>query len=106
MKHLPIACTLSEDELAERRRTFLKKFESNQLECRPLPNGLAFRFAPDAEMLHTLAHIIDLERQCCPFLTFRLTVEPQHGPVWLELTGPSGAREMLEAELGLGSSPS
>jgi hypothetical protein len=27
----------------------------------------------------------------------RLTVEPGDGPVWLELTGPSGTREFLEA---------
>ena len=42
---------------------------------------------------------VDLERRCCAFLRFELTVEPGGGPVWLELTGPPGTREFLQAEL-------
>lgn len=102
MTDYPIVCSLSEDELSERRRSVLKRLQTNRLELRELPNGLAFRFAPSSEELLALVQIIDLERQCCPFLTFRLTVEPQEGPIWLELTGPAGTREMLMSELGLG----
>ena len=102
MTDCPIVCSLSEDELSERRRSVLKRLQTNRLELRELTNGLAFRFAPSWEELLALVQIIDLERQCCPFLTFRLTVEPQKGPIWLELTGPAGTREMLMSELGLG----
>ncbi len=102
MTDCPITCSLSKDELLERRRSVLKSLQTRQLELRALPNGLAFRFAPSSEELLALVQVIDLERKCCPFLTFRLTVEPQEGPVWLELTGPTGTREMLVSELGLG----
>jgi hypothetical protein len=44
-----------------------------------------------------LAHLIDLEHQCCPFLKFRLTVEPGAGPLRLELTGPDGTKDFLAA---------
>jgi hypothetical protein len=39
--------------------------------------------------------LIDVERRCCPFLRFDLTVEPEVGPVRLALSGPPGVREYL-----------
>jgi hypothetical protein len=36
---------------------------------------------------------------CCRFLRFTLTVEPDRGPIALELTGPRGTREFLESLL-------
>ena len=72
----------------------------DQQEARWLPDGVALRFAAEPERLAILATFIDLERRCCAFLRFRLTVEPGGGPVWLELTGPPGTREFLAAELG------
>jgi hypothetical protein len=97
----PVACLLTEPELRERRRTVLADFRAAQLEVRDLADGYAFRFAPGSREIAGLAELIDLERQCCPFLRFRLTVEPAGGPLWLELTGPEGTREMLAHELGL-----
>ncbi len=47
-----------------------------------------------------LGEFIQLERQCCPFLRFQLTVEPGGGPIWLELTGPPGTREFLAHGVG------
>jgi hypothetical protein len=41
--------------------------------------------------------MIELERRCCPFLQFRLTVEPNRGATWLELTGPEGTKDFLAA---------
>jgi hypothetical protein len=38
--------------------------------------------------------LIQVERLCCPFLRFDLTV-PAAGPVHLALTGPPGTRELL-----------
>jgi hypothetical protein len=42
---------------------------------------------------------IDAERQCCRFLKFVLTTEPDGGDVWLEVTGPDGTREFLSTLL-------
>lgn len=39
------------------------------------------------EELLALIQITDLERQCCPFLTFRHTVEPQEGQSGLSSPG-------------------
>jgi hypothetical protein len=48
--------------------------------------------------LQILEHVlIDAERQCCRFLRFALTVEPDAGPIRLEFTGPRGAQAFVEA---------
>jgi hypothetical protein len=99
MAELPVACTLSEPELAVRRAGVLAAIRRDQQETRWLPDGVALRFAAAPDRLATLATFVDLERRCCAFLRFRLTVEPGEGPIWLELTGPPGTREFLAAEL-------
>ena len=41
--------------------------------------------------------MIDRLRLCCPFMRFRLTIEPGNGPALLELTGPEGTKDFLRA---------
>lgn len=61
------------------------------------PDGYRVRFAAAAEVLALIARVIEAERRCCRFLQFQVTVEPDEGPIHLELTGPSGTREFLSA---------
>jgi len=68
-------------------------------EIRELPDGYAFRLAPDAETLVTAAKFISLERLCCPFLGFALEVELEGGPVWLRLTGREGVKAFIREEV-------
>lgn len=95
---LPIACNLSESALAERRSGLLAELRGHRQEVRWLPNGAAFRYLATPDVLTAITEFVRLESQCCPFLRFQLTVEPGGGPLWLELTGPPGTREFLEAE--------
>lgn len=92
---LPIACSLTSAELQERRRTVLQQVRSAVVETVELENGYAYSIP--GEWFAEVAKLIDLERQCCPFLTFTLTVAPGDGPIRLELTGPEGTKEFLEA---------
>jgi hypothetical protein len=45
----------------------------------------------------SIARLLDLERQCCQFLTFKLIVEPAQN-FRLEITGPPEAKPTI-AEL-------
>ena len=99
MAELPVACTLTEPELAARRAGVLADVRRSAQEARWLRTASRSASRPSPRRLATLATFIDLERRCCAFLRFRLTVEPGGGPVWLELTGPPGTREFLQAEL-------
>lgn len=68
-------------------------------EVRPMLNGYTLRFRPETNVLHLLAHFIDGERRCCPFLNFQLEMEPT-GPLWLRLTGSGDVKEFLRMEFG------
>jgi hypothetical protein len=100
MNDLPVACSLTSAELQERRRTVLQNLRSAVVEVRELEDGYAYSFPSDGERLTEIASMIDLERQCCPFLRFRLIVEPNGGPLWLELAGPDGTKEFLREIFG------
>ena len=77
MTDLPVACNLMPAELQERRRNVLSKVLSGVTETTELENGFCYRFTPSGELISELGKLIQLEQQCCPFLTFRLTVEPE-----------------------------
>ena len=50
--------------------------------------------------LVALAEWIAFERLCCPFLSFRLTIESD-GPVRLELRGAEGVKDFLREEFSV-----
>lgn len=92
---LPVACSLLDAELQERRRDVLQKIRNEVSDVRELENGFMYCFPPGGSRIRELADMVELERQCCPFLKFSITVEPGNGPVRLEMTGPEGTKEFL-----------
>jgi hypothetical protein len=91
----PIACTLNDPEMRERRRTILDGFRSATLEVTSLPLGYAYHFAPTSAVLAQIVNLVDWERQCCPFLTFNITVAAGNQTICLEITGPPEAKPMI-----------
>jgi len=98
---VPVACTLPEPEMRARRAGLLAHVRAGVRARRRIRGGWAFRFPPEARWLETLAGLTAVERECCRFLRFRLTAEPEGGPLWLEVTGPRGTARFVEYELGL-----
>jgi hypothetical protein len=41
-----------------------------------------------------------LERRCCPFFNLQIEAEPNDGPIWLRMTGATGAKEFIRSEIG------
>jgi hypothetical protein len=91
----PIACALTDPEMRERRKTLLNAFRSAAFGTTPLPLGYAYCFESTSEVLVQLTTLVDLERQCCPFLTFKIIVEPGNQPISLEITGPPEAKPLI-----------
>jgi hypothetical protein len=92
---LPIACTLSEPERRERASTTLAALRAHVRHIAARPDGYELELAMSDEALADATALIQLERRCCPFLRFALTVEPGGDLVQLALTGPPGTRELL-----------
>lgn len=95
MTVLPIACTLTPDEMACGAETLLPGLAEAAAVVQAAPDGVHFEFAADAGILHRLATVIERERQCCQFLRFRLEAAPGLGPLTLDVDGPPGTREFL-----------
>jgi hypothetical protein len=92
---LPVACTLTPAELAERRNGLLPGLLARASAKEAIPGGFRWQFAPQADLMKEAAAVIDAERRCCRFLRFLLVVEPGEGPLWLEVTGPAGTEDFL-----------
>jgi hypothetical protein len=67
---------------------------------RELDDGYAFRHSSTADILLALAEYVSLERLCCPFFDFAIEVGRAGGEAWLRITGPAGAKRVLEAAMG------
>ena len=97
MSELPVACTLGPAALTARREGLLVDLVRRADHHEERPNGHCLRFAGSDDVLEAIARTVNLERQCCRFLRFTVTAEPDGGPVSLELTGPPGTRDFLTA---------
>lgn len=93
--HLPVACSLTGSEMADRRRGLADEIFSGTLRMEELEDGYQFVFPGNAGWPAKLARMIEAERECCPFLTFALFFEPNGGPISLRVTGPDGAKEFI-----------
>lgn len=101
MADLPIACTLGPAALQARRDDLLGGLVRRAGERIELPNGYRVRFPSEPGLLTKIAEVIEIERQCCRFLRFDISSEPDEGAIWVEFTGPPGAREFLVGLLDL-----
>jgi hypothetical protein len=97
---IPIACYLTDQQLQARRKNHFDKTAELLVGSTEIVNGFIYKFPLRSPILQDLAEIIDLERQCCPFLNFKLTVESGTDFVSLELTGTEGTKESIKALFG------
>ena len=95
--NLAIACSLTDAELQQRRQAELSEAKSAMIAVKETENGFVYQFESSSERIAALTNLVQLEHQCCPFLTFRITVEPGDRPVSLEISGPPGTKEFLTA---------
>ena len=97
-QHTRIACLLPENERVARGDELAEIF-GNALEERELPDGYRFRFQAGDALALRLIEFINFERKCCPFFKFELIFEPESGPVWLNIRGPEGVKDLLRGGL-------
>lgn len=94
---LPMVCTLSPEQLSAQRDVLLPGLLKRADERTVLERGYRMKFKPTPGLLDEIAGIVEQERGCCQFLRFQIIVEPSNGPIYLEVTGPPGTREILDS---------
>ncbi len=90
-----VACTLSETEQRNRRAELRNGFMQRIRSVRELPAGLAFRLDLTADTEREVHEFVAFESQCCGFASFAQRRDESARALWLEVTGPSGAREIF-----------
>jgi len=95
---LPIACSLSVEQLAAQRESLLLGLADHAVQRMALPGGMRLRFPATAARMRQIDAVVRRERECCPFLEFRLGLALGGSSLTLDVTGPEGTAGML-AEL-------
>ena len=76
---LPIACTLTRDELASIREGLLPGLLARASAKESIAGGFRWRFDSQSNLVTEAAAVIEAEHRCCRFLRFLLVVEPGEG---------------------------
>ena len=93
----PLACNLKAFTPAERAdwRKQLDHVMAAVSTARELPDGYSFRVDTHRASSIDVARWIELERKCCPFFSFELSVRGEDGDLWLNLRGGAGVKEFI-----------
>ena len=91
------ACTLGTDEMNGRLRAW-REVRDRALSIEPIRGGARLALAHDQPM-SSIAELMTLESECCPFYTFALQVDGPNRQ--LEITAGAGGEPAVTALLGL-----
>ena len=91
-----VACSLSEADQRIRRAELRKGFVQRIRSVHELPSGLAFRLDLSADTEREVSEFVAFESRCCGFASFVQRRDESARALWLEVTGPSGTREILD----------
>ncbi|MGH2634433.1 MAG: hypothetical protein ACRDG3_13570 [Tepidiformaceae bacterium] len=95
MQILPVACTLSRDELERGAKCLMPGLLARAPNVIQLADGLRLEFDRGPDVLRDITDVMERERKCCRFLQFVLTISPGDDPFRLDITGPEGTTEFL-----------
>ena len=90
-----VACSLSEQDLAQRSQEVARELFAFAEQIDELPDGYTWRFPGDGEWHAKLLDFVATERRCCGFFRIELAFAPGLGPVSLTLRGPDGTKAFI-----------
>jgi hypothetical protein len=101
MPNTPLACNLFglTEQQRKRQQELREQLFEDGREVRELPDGYAIGLPATTTTILAAAEFVTLERLCCPFFRFELSVGGNAEPLWLRLTGEEGVKEFLKSEL-------
>ena len=96
---LPIACDLGalSPEQRSREQALLAEFRAEFRNPQETAEGFSVLVSAEPMALARLGEFLALERLCCPFLTFDLSISTGRGPVTLHVHGGPGTKPFLRS---------
>ncbi|MBA3372550.1 MAG: hypothetical protein H0T98_03380 [Euzebyaceae bacterium] len=95
---IPVACTLNQDEMADRRALW-QRIDADVVERRRLDGRFEVVYAPTPEVERLLPLLVDAESVCCAFARWQL-IRNLEGVV-LAVSGPSDGVAALGREFSI-----
>jgi hypothetical protein len=92
-REVPVACTLSADELPARRQQIRSLGKDGLLSVEHDARRAILRFRSSAQMRRRIDEIVEAESRCCAFLDFR--VEEDGGATLLTISAHGGGEPAL-----------
>jgi hypothetical protein len=95
----PIACDLAalSPEQRSREQALLAELKTTFRNPQETPHGFRVVVSAETSVLARLGEFLALERLCCPFLTFDLSISDGRGPVTLHVHGGPGTKPFLRS---------
>lgn len=91
-----VQCTLTDDDLLERKKLLKEKIFSKVNAKKEMPNGIAYYFSDDKLLLADAIEFILKEKACCPFFKFDLSILPFDNGFAIQISGSEEAMAMLK----------
>ncbi len=90
-----IACSLNDKQFSKRREMLRNALFNHVVYVRRLERGLKLDFEESSERRAAVEQVIDLEKQCCGFLSF--TISPPGEGLSLSIEGPLEAQPFVHS---------
>jgi hypothetical protein len=90
---LPLACSLNAAEMEQRAHRWRRLSERALLDSAGSAGTARLRYRPEPKVERELRELVQLERECCPFLS--LTISSEDGELLLEISGPPEAESIV-----------
>jgi mercuric ion transport protein len=91
-----VACSLSEERQAERRKELRSGIMSRVRRVRELPDGYAFGLGLDPADEAEAQDFVAFESQCCGFANYEVRRDEAQSTLWLSVRGPGGTKTFVK----------
>lgn len=91
-----IQCRLIEDELLERKITLRETIFSQVLKKEESTNEIRYFFEDDSKLLSSVLEHVQIEKACCPFFKFDISILPFNYGFVLQISGSEDAIQFVK----------
>jgi hypothetical protein len=95
MAPFPAGCLLTPEEQTAQRHDLLPGLLQLATKRVELSTGYRYEFENADGIVSRIGRVVERQRQCCRFFRFRISLEPDLGPITLEVSGPEKAKTFL-----------
>jgi len=91
-----IQCNLIEEDLQNRKKEVKREIFSKVHRKEESENGFTYYFEEDEALLASVLEHVQIEKACCPFFKFDISILPYNRGFAFQISGPKAALSMIE----------